>query len=262
MQRSLKLSGIFMVATAWCQFCLAEPLPAGIYPYALPCDQGVWDISGHSEYCEYGGALDDICLDMVLAQDGKGKFTGTGSGSAYYSGVDFDFHATVAGSVKSDGFATFKLNLTGSAYYGGDTYDFTGSGAFTGQADCQTLMLVGTVRGKACVSGYGCASSAPGEATLDLPAGMNGSWVLTLNVPTDGAELITASVRLSNAETLQMTAKTKYNASTDTTGISASGDKTSSLSSGAKIKAVVSGADFGIDALSGKILGQKLTVTP
>jgi hypothetical protein len=242
--------------------------PTGEYTYQFGGDLAVWDVSGSYSQDILGGEMDS---DFTLAQDGQGKITGTGHGDYWDEDLSLNMDFTVKGSLKDVGSAvqcTCAFGISGTVEYEGKAYRLGGSFKYNLEIDQLARSLYGTITGKLCISGMGCASleefnGGPVEIEVALAdADMDGSWELTVNLssPDNRKIIATAAGLLSNGVLVNMAGKGKYNAATDQVSLSLAGDKYSVDGRGAKLKLSADASDMGIIGLSGKVKGQGLTL--
>jgi hypothetical protein len=92
----------------------------------------------------------------------------------------------------------------------------SGNQKLTATIDPDSLILIGTVQEKVSIKGHSVKETH--NFSLPLPAGMDGTWSLEIDVNDDGKKMVGSSqMWLSNGDILSFSAKGKYNAKKDET---------------------------------------------
>lgn len=127
----------------------------------------------------------------------------------------------------------------------------------TGVIAPSTLSIIGEGQGRICVVGIKCTKLDDGFQ-IPLPAGMIGTWSLTLTVKRNLTRLSGhAELVLSNGRTLSYIVGGKYKPRDDSASILLRGTGESAKS---RFEIATTGEDFDLVRLRGKVLGQKLNV--
>jgi hypothetical protein len=241
----------------------AEEL-SGDYTVSFNGAVNVWDISG-----TYDVDLDGLKLGYTVEVDPAGKFQGQGYMS-FHEGWDYlDGTLFFSGSIKSVGDVTsivMNMKLTGSGVVSGYSATFKATMKETMEIDTANKTMVGTASGKISVAvpGVGKQSMPLEKITVedDLPADMDGTWDVELHVAADGTKYTgTAKAELSNGRNVPFDLKGSYSAKKDTSKLALKG---AGLNRGMSmnVSAVLTNAQFQVQSLKGKLLGQKVQVQP
>ncbi len=236
-----------------------QPPPAGTvttntYDLSRLCK--IWDLSG--TYDE-----DVLGISFTMAQDGKGKIVGGGSWSAVVEGISVNATFTIKAKMKAekDGSTSLKLQMkhTGTASQGGQTHKFKASQKIVCIIDPDDLEMRGQVETSLSMAGQKVKQID--VFSEDLPIGMDGSAMLTIETQRDakGKIIGSGSCELSNLEELSFVVKGKPNSKTGTVKLSLKGRKETG-DSGAKIQMEVFGDYQDIESMKGKVMGQTILV--
>jgi hypothetical protein len=139
-----------------------------------------------------------------LTHDARGRLTGAGT-TILVIGTDSvaaDYKAS--GRVSGGGTttrATLVTRFKGSGVISGLATTFNISVRYKVEVDQPTGSLVGTARGEAKIAKFE-GGTIKSDIVTPIPAGMNGSWTLQLNVTPLKKLAGTGSIILSNARTL------------------------------------------------------------
>ena len=237
---------------------------AGSYVVEFDGNVTLWDISG-----TYSEDLGGLAVDYTLSVDPSGKITGYGSASyAAGYGIGFDTTFNLTGTVTTAGSVTrvvLNMSLKGTGQYSGSTIHFGASIRENLEIDREAATLIGTASGNISLSVAGFGSLGQKipttEIALDLPADMDGSWDLTVDVHPNGTKLTgTGQITLSNGSVYGFTLTGTYAARTDLSKITIKG-LPSNKSLAANLVAQFSQAGMNVTSLKGKALGQALTYT-
>ncbi len=244
-----KVTGLWLLVVLMVLLSLAQSLFAKTYSYDLE-NEGwyIWDLSG--TYSE-----EFFSISYTMAQDGKGKFYGSGSASGNVLGYDFDMVFDITGTVKQKaGIATVKINFKFKGWVsdGYEVFKFKATEKITANIDTVNLIMEGIC--KVCISGYGCDTL---DFSMDVPAGMDGSSELTWNVDLNAKNKWSgnAVLTISNDDSYNFTVTGKYNPKKDISDFKLKGFD---ASKGFKINIKIDESDGNIETLKGKVLGQSL----
>ncbi len=198
-----------LLGSAVLTWMLAQPALVGAQPMTLQftVPQGIWDVTGN-----YSGDEFDVTNNISLAQDDKGKITGTGTASGSDSGIDVELAYVVRGSIKTINDLTrllLNVKVSGTATDGIVTLPVRGNIKFSLDLDKADQLLIGTGDASLCVKGRCAKASAPVQ--FDIPQPMNGDWTLVLDLQGIDRRIFgTATATLSNGRTLPFTLKGQY----------------------------------------------------
>jgi hypothetical protein len=183
----------------------------------------------------------------------------TGSGNLHYddtNGVVFNADQISKGKVTGNATLGVRMSVKGSGEFTLDLGDGPLTGPFKGSLnatlDPVARTLNGPISGKLCVPGLGCQTIGT-NTTLNLPANMDGTWELKLNIQTSGSSVTgTATVTLSNGRELPHTVTGSYSSST---GISKLKLKGTGEAARTALSTTVDGTG-NVTTLKGKLFGQ------
>jgi len=252
-----KFGGYGLLILAAALFVSVQCAFADTYSYNLDdFDLYIWDLTG-----SYSAPFLDGNLDFDLTQDEKGKFAGGGSAtfSYYYEGYDFDFDMdfTITGTItQKNNLALINMSFKfkGTVEVEGETYNFTGTEKLKGTYDIGSGDFICTISGKVSIKGAGSAKFGPETFELTIPADMDGSTTLDIDIGSDPAKptklVGTGVITLSDGGTINFSIKGSYNPKKDLS--------TLTLTSIEGSKLTITIHDDDITKLSGKVLGQKL----
>jgi hypothetical protein len=172
--------------------------------------------------------------------------------------MDVNMSFGITGSVKqTSGLAIVKMSFkfTGTVSNGLDTIEFTGKATVKVEIDSVAGTMNGIIRLRVSVKGYG-SESFEEPYSIELPADMDGTFSLELNVVEENRELLgTGELILSNGDTYHFSITGKYNYRTDKSKFKLTEDVSSK---GSKLKIIIDESDGVITSINGKILGQKI----
>lgn len=256
----------------WLASARAVPAQPTAGHYAYPSVSGagnsIWDVSGNymlSENITIRGVDYPAWIDINITQDLQGKLHGAGMLSGLIDGDPLDGNYTVAGSVRTIGantMVTMTLHASGTGSIDGDTRHFVLSLRYNLQIDSFGLMMVGQSKGTLTIPGLGQAPVGS-SAALPLPAGMDGSWRLSLDVQSgknNGSDTShaakqklngSASIRLSNDRVISCPMNVNYTGASAHSRVRISGPGATISLNGFQSRITLS--DF-----AGKVLGQKV----
>jgi hypothetical protein len=151
-----------------------------------------------------------------------------------------------------------RMNVTGAGEFTGTAFGLPISGPFRGSLrvtlDPTNRTVSGPVSGTVCVPKGGCRTFTT-NATFALPAEMDGSWSLTLNIETNaGAVRGTAVVLLSNDRALSFKVTGPHSPSQDVSRLKLKGTGAAAHTS---LAATIDSVGQ-LQSLRGKLFGQTL----
>ena len=229
----------------------------------LACNTYIWDITG-----TYDNQFLECPSTIHLVQDAKGKLVGYGQGSCwtYFRDTDVwvEFEYMVKGSIKQKrGKADVKIKIKFKGEADVPEFDLQGlkvkgQESLKAFIDAAEQTIEGMVKYTECIQKGGCEKGTE-PLSVDLPAGMDGSWFLTTNnIDDDGKKIMGESILiLANGNQLAMTAKGRINARKGEAKVKFSGVKTDPGAKGSSIMATVD-EDENVLKMKGKVLGQQI----
>jgi len=147
-----------------------------------------WDISGayllDQPITGAGGAPVPLSYTVYITHDSKGKLTGSGQTLVNVDGQVISATYKVSGNVSGGGTGTranFSVNFKGNDVVYGIQRSFNGHVNYKLNVDPAGLSLSGTARGSFSIQGSG-SSQIKVDASLPLPAGVDGSWSINVGV--------------------------------------------------------------------------------
>jgi hypothetical protein len=210
---------------------------------------GIWDLTG-----TYAASVKGSLVVLSLVHGTTGKLSGAAS---YTMAKDTTVSMPVKGSVKgASGSITMKGTLKGTAP------DKTVSVALTLNltVDTANRRLTGPLTGS--VKSGGVTTAVNQDLALDLPAGMDGTWTLTLHLAQAGTAVGgTALLTLANGADYAFSVKGKTGPA-NAAVLTLTGDRADPAAKALKLKAgIVPLADgtARIESLAGKAYGQAIT---
>ncbi|MBI3853805.1 MAG: hypothetical protein HY298_26570 [Verrucomicrobia bacterium] len=254
----------FSLASVWCGVAAG---PSGMYSYPTFTTPKLWDIAGpyhvRQDIDTGGSGSIDLEFDINIAQDAKGKLSGTGSTTVTIGTDMVTGTYTVKGSVKTlngVGVVSATVSVRGTGTIEGAPRSYSASIKYALVIDASTKMLVGHAKGKASASGLGSAPIDE-DIAFPVPAGMDGSWTLALDIMPTGTKLDgTASITLSNGRMLPFDLNGSYSGTTDMSKIKLKGTVNGADdATGSKLGLLTGGSAAVLDAVAGKVLGQSFT---
>ncbi|HWN94639.1 MAG TPA: hypothetical protein VNT99_06385, partial [Methylomirabilota bacterium] len=142
----------------------------------------LWDFTG-----SYADNNATIQSEAVLAHAPGGSVTGSGSVHYQDAFTRFDATQTSKGRVTGSSRTRITVNVAGSGQFSGMALGRAISGPFDGTIALTLDPTNRTVSGREsatlCVRGVGCRTVAT-NVNFELPAEMDGTWSLTLNITT------------------------------------------------------------------------------
>ena len=216
----------------------------------------LWDVSGI--YTNNTVTNDVVIADIQQQANGKiiGVRTETyvvgdaaGENSNSISGQTFVKSGTVGARLSSRG------NISGVE--NGVSYIAPFKSRETAVIVPSTLMVIDTGSIRVCIVGERCTTTTEGFE-LPLPHGMNGDWSLSLNTTTQGSKVTgSATITLYNGRALSYAGSGTYNTHSRVAKLHlvGTGDAV-----GSSLTVTTQGAGMDLVALTGRVLGQTLTV--
>ena len=212
----------------------------------------IWDFSDTYETNPDNNTL----LTVTLAQDAKGKVTGSGTFERVIDGDNMTIKVDVKGKVKGKkSIVTLKYRVKGKDAEGNKILDIL---KLKLVEDNKTA-LVGSEKGKICVKGEKCVKIEDESATLPVGPGMTGKAFLEIVSELDakGKKLEgTAKLTLSNGDIYDLYVKGKINSKKGERKYQLKGDN--ETTKGIKIKLKIDNEADNATKINGKALGQQL----
>jgi hypothetical protein len=219
----------------------------------------VYDLTGSYQFNHgikvAGGATVNLALGCSLVQDAAGRLKGAGVTNVQVGGDSLTAQYSVTGTVTGGGGKATRASL--SARW---VVQNPGGGVTTSTISVQYNLQVnlgfldGTGQGQAKLAGLGTRTISAPVTGLPLPAGADGSWNVAMNLqPPGGTSLIT----LPNGRSLLASPRVTYSTSTGLERVTLSGVGTNV---GTSLTINFFPAANRLDSLSGKVLGQTVTV--
>ena len=236
--------------------------PQGFYDYSFSgVSTPLWDLTGNYSVTlpvfDKNRTETDVSFGFSMSQTPNGVLRGNGGAIAVRIGNDFvaGFYR-VTGKVKTGSLISLVIRITGDDFFGGRT---TSSPYSLIVVIREAFVINGEIVGghpaivRANINGLGTLSGTADFSTA-LPANMDGSWDLSLNI---GATLAgTGTVKLSNGRELLLDLKGKYSPQTGLAKLSLKGTPING-SAGSQATVVIS--SFGnLLQVQGSLLGQKV----
>lgn len=242
---------ILLLAAIFPVICSAQLF--GEYQFNFTSSFPLWDLSG--TYVTTDGGLERT---SNLNVSPAGVVTGTGTLQYDDSGISLVATQASSGRVTANAKLGVRILVNGKGHFDVNSDGLELSGPFKGSLKA-TLnpierTLNGTLSGTFCIPKQGCQTIST-NTTLQLPAGMDGSWSLTLDVQTIGNSVIgTAIVLLSNGRELPFDVTGSYSATKSLSKLKLKGTGTAART--ALSVAIDNTGQF--VSLKGKLLGQPL----
>jgi Cytochrome c554 and c-prime len=237
-----------------------QPAPGGPVNFSFTSSSvPVYDLSGSYQFnhavAVAGGAAVNLSLGCSLAQDATGRLRGSGATNIQVGSDLFPAQYSVNGKVTGGGGKTTRASL--SVRW---TVQDTAAGGKPSTISVQYNLEVnlgllnGTARGRAKLPGLGNGTIQTAVTGVPLPAGVDGSWYVTMNLAPPGGS---ASVKLPNGRALQANPMVNYSARSGLERVKLSGTGTDR---GTAITVNFLPTTGVLDSLSGKVLGQNVTL--
>jgi hypothetical protein len=253
-----------VLATALCAgsatSLASQPVPSGPvgFSFANP-SVPVYDLTGSYQFNHgvkiAGGATVNLSLGCSLVQDAAGRLQGAGITNIQVGNDSLAAQYSVTGTVMGGGGKATRASLSASWVVPNPSPGGKPS-TISVQYNLQVNpgFLDGTARGQAKLAGLGSSAINAPVAGVPLPAGMDGSWNVTMNLQPPGG---TGSITLPNGRSLQANPTATFSASSGLARITLSGAGTNR---GTTLNINYFPATDVLDSLSGKVLGQTVTV--
>jgi hypothetical protein len=253
-----------LLATALCAGTVtslaSQPAPSGPvgFSFANP-NVPVYDLTGNYEFDHVatvaGGATVNLSLGCALVQDAAGRLRGSGVTNILVGNDLVSAQYSVSGTVTGGGGRPTRASLSARWVVPGTGAAGTAS-SISVQYNLEVNLgfLDGTARGQAKIAGLKSGTIKGTVAGMPLPAGVDGSWNLAMNLQPPGGA---GSIVLANGRSIQANPLVTYSARTGLESIKLSGagnDRATALT----IKYFPT--TNGLDSLTGKVLGQAVTV--
>jgi hypothetical protein len=220
----------------------------------------VYDLTGSyqidQQFVAAHGVPVNLSLGFSVQQDATGRLRGSGVTNIQV-GTDlpaaaFSVNGKVTGGGRKAARATLSIRWLAQDTAGGTNGPFTISVQYN--LEVSQGFLNGTARGRAKFTNLGSGSIKSSVDGLPLPAGVDGSWIVNLNLQPPGG---TGSILLANGRSVQASLVDSFAAHSGLERIKLAGvggDRGNSLNIS------FSPATSTLESLSGKILGQTVVV--
>jgi len=266
MNMKTRLFGLALAAFGTVAALAASPIGTFTYDFN-GTNNPIWDLSGALEFNQQiigaVGSGIPLTVPITVDQNIKGRLEGSGFTTLLVDTNPITGRYRAEGKVYTASNRTkVKLNirLTGRDVISGVTNSFKIVLVYQLEIDALTHQLSGTVRGTAKFSEL-IGGNVHEDTAVELPAGSDGSWVLTLDLNSTTPPGGNASIALPNGRFLQYSARGGYSTSKDETRLSLKGFGNGDNS---RLTLWLSGTNAIMTDLRGRIFGQKLNepVTP
>ena len=253
-----------ILATAICGGSMTslarQPAPSGPVGISFTgTSVPVYDLSGsylfNHQAMLAGGMTVNLSLGCSLSQDAGGRLRGSGVTDIQMGNALVAAQYSASGTVTGGGGKAARAALSVRWLVPSTT---AGGKASTISVQYNLAVnlgfLDGTARGQARLAGSGSGTIKESVAGVPLPAGADGSWNVTMNLQPPGGS---GSIVLPNGRSLQVNPAVTYSARTGLERIKLTGagaDRTTSITVN------YLPATNLLDSLSGKVLGQTVTV--
>jgi hypothetical protein len=237
-----------------------QPGPSGPVSFSFAnLSVPVYDLTGSYQFNHgvtiAGGATVNLSLGCSLVQDAAGRLQGAGVTSVQVGSNSLTAQYSVNGTVMGGGGKATRASLSASWVVQNPS---AGGKPFTisVQYNLQVNLgfLDGTARGQAKLAGLGSGTINAPVAGVPLPAGADGSWNVTMNLQPPGGS---GSITLPSGRSLQANPTATFSASSGLERVTLSGTGTNR---GTTLSINFFPATHVLDSLSGKVLGQTVTV--
>ena len=219
----------------------------------------VYDLSGSYQFNHpatiAGGTTVNLSLGCSLTQDAAGRLQGAGVTNVQVGNNFLPAQYSVSGTVMGGG-----GNTTSASFSARWTVQNSTAGGKTSTISIQYTLQVsqgslhGTARGQASLAGLGNGTINAPVSGVPLPMGADGSWNVAMNLQPPGG---TGSITLPNGRSIQANPAVTYSASAGLERVTLTGAGTNRTTT---LTISFFPATKVLDGLSGKVLGQTVTV--
>lgn len=263
-KQALLLAFVFSVAAALCASTQNTPagqsVPSGPVSFSFTnLTAPVYDLTGSYQFDQQalvaGGTPVNLSMGFSVQQDAAGRLRGSGVtnvqiGSDFYAAT-YSVSGTVTGGGSKATRATFSVRWAAQDATDGASAPLTISVQY--KLEVSPWVLNGTAHGQAKFAKLGSRRINSPIAGVLLPAGVDGSWSVAMNLQASGGS---GSITLPNGRSLQTSLASSYSANSGLDRIKLSGTggdrgNTLSLNFFPSTRA--------LQSLSGKILGQTVS---
>jgi len=238
----------------------APPLGTFYYDFSAT-NNPLWDLSGPLELNQQiigaAGSSTALKVPITVDQSIKGRLDGSGFTTVLVDTNPVSAQYRLSGKIYTASSKTkVKLNVraTGRDVIAGVTNNFRIVLVYQLELDPLTQKLAGTVRGTAKFSAL-IDGRIHQETEVTLPASIDGSWVLKLDLNSSAPPGGNAEITLPNGRFLQYSVRGSHSESRDLTRLSLKGFVNSR---GSKLSLLLSTTNAIITDLGGRVFGQKL----
>jgi hypothetical protein len=260
----LLLASAFSLATALCastpNTAVSQSVPSGPVSFSFTSSTApVYDLTGSYQLDQQvlaaGGTPVNLSLGVSFQQDAMGRLRGSGVTNVQigndFSAATYSVSGRISGGGGKATHATFfvRWQSQGSA---GANAPFSISVQYN--LEVIAGVLNGTARGRAKLAQIGSGSIKSTISGVPLPAGVDGSWGVTMNLQPPGGS---GSIVLPNGRSLQSSLASSYSAHSGLDRIKVSG---TGGDRGITLTVNFVPATSALDSLSGTVLGQTVAL--
>ncbi len=267
MKKTLSIS--LLLASA--HFCLADQVCFNFDASTAP----VYDVTGEylmQQDAVSGGQTLPVAFYLGVNHEGSGRIRSSGStilqfGTDYVAAL-YDVVGSVSGGDAHPIRVNFSARLRGYDWIAGEPRRFSVSLTYHLTVNAADATLDGNVRGSVSIHGVG-SGRVNSDISVPLPADVDGSWKLTLNVTSLGSIGGTGTFAISDfippdnpagfptQRLLPATAHGSYSQRTGSSKVSVHGIYDGR---GSNVSVTYDAADNTLQKLSGKVMGQAVRV--
>ena len=238
----------------------SQPGPSGPVGFSFTnLSLPVYDLTGSYEFNHgitvAGGATVNLSLGCSVQQDAAGRLSGAGVTNIQVGDDLLAAQYTVNGTVTGGGGKGTRASLS-VRWVVPDTSGGGKPSTISVQYSLQVKLgsLEGTACGQARLAGVGNGTIRAPVVGVPLPAGVDGSWKVAMNLQPPGGS---GSILLPNGRTLQANPAVTFSARSGLACIKLSG---TGADRGTTLNINFFPATNVLDSLSGKVLGQSVTL--
>lgn len=261
----LLLGSAFSVGTALCastQSMLADQLaPSGPVSFSFTSSTApVYDLTGSYQFDQQalaaGGTPMNLSLGFSVQQDAAGRLRGSGVTNVQIGTNFFAAQYTVNGGVTGGGGKATRAKFSIRWLVQDTAVGANGPGTISVQYNLEVSQgfLNGTARGRAKLGTLGSDSINTSLSAVPLPAGVDGSWIVSLNLQPPGG---TGSILLPNGRSVQASLADSFAARSGLERIKLTG---TGSDRGNTLTINFLPATGALQSLSGKLLGQTVAL--
>jgi hypothetical protein len=243
------------------QVCSAQA-PSGTITIPVdPTVAPIWDLTGTldvSQPVQSSGGEVLLGFAIPVTQDARGRLTGSGVIFLDVNGETVASDFTADGRVSGGGDSTkvtLTVKLTGEDVVAGGQTPFNITITYKLKVDPEGLVLVGTSRGNARFKSLGIRGNIKSDVSIPLPAGVDGSWAIQMDILALNNLGGTGSFALSNGRSLPANLTGSFSEKSNASKVKLTGFD-EGLGSSVNLNFTTTEAGVEIQKLRGKVLGQ------